>query len=300
MRIIYHFVGRLFYWLFFLFFIFGIFLTSLNLASLVMPLRSPLVYNYYNDERKDVQFSYEQTMSQIDRLPGESDEEYVPRLATLISMSISPYWSGDEIDKFRVRVPIWENYILWLYSYINPKTYLRYEYFNYQKALERGVGLCSQYALVASQIMEENGVQTKMVGLSGHVLTMVSINDKWHIVDPEYDVVIPYSLEELETAPHIIEEYYKDTWAPSFVPDLFATSEDNKVIESAAAYKGIRAIQFEQWAYEVVWYLPLGFISPFIVVKISVFIFMRGKSSRAFQIPLKQTPALGKNQVDNQ
>lgn len=258
-------VTRFFYWLAVVSFSIGIALMAMNITGLIIPLRNPDVHTFYGDDRKDAVYSYEETMSLINRLPNEDDYAYVVRLTELISDSISPYWLDEGIDRFRLRVPIWENYILWAYSFKTPEKFLKYEYNDYKKALERGVGLCSQYALVASQIMEENGIDSKVVGLSGHVITMAEVNEQWYVVDPEYNVIIPYSLDVVARDPEMIAEYYSTTWAPGFVPELYTTSENNVVFENAVAYKGFNSPRIEKKAYTYKWVLPLFLMIPLLI-----------------------------------
>lgn len=271
------FASRLFYLILFTSFSIGIILMVINMIGLIIPLRNPGIYSYYGDDRKDANYTYQETMAQIDRIPDEGDEEYVRRLTELISNSISPYWYDEGLNTYHLRIPIWENYILWAYYYIEPERYSHYEFTDYRKAIERGIGLCSQYAIVASQIMELNGIESSVLALNGHVLTMALIDGEWHIVDPEYNVVIPHTLEEVENDGAIVKDYYEDTWAPEFVVDLFTTPENNLVFENAIGYKGTTAAEFERWAYTVIWIIPLYLMAPFILLKGMIIIVKKSK-----------------------
>ncbi len=259
----------------------GLFLLLLNVASPLIPFRNPGIYSYYGDERMDTIYTYQETMVQIERMPDEGDEEYVRRLTELISNSISPYWYDEGLNTYRLRVPIWENYILWAYYFIEPERYSHYEFNDYRTAIERGIGLCSQYAIVASQILELNGIESSVLALNGFVLTMAQIEDEWHIVDPEYNVVIPHTLEEVENNGNIVEYYYEDTWAPGFIVDLYTTPENNKVFENAVGYTGTTAVEFEDWAYTTIWTIPIYLMAPLTILKVITFLIKSSKGKKA-------------------
>lgn len=112
----------------------------------------------------------------------ESNEEYIVKLNNAINKGIAHYWADEGILKYNIRIPIYENYLLFLASYTSPRLFRKYEYCNYRKAVERGIGLCSQHAIIISKILEENGINSKIIGLSGHVVTMAQIhkeNNSW-------------------------------------------------------------------------------------------------------------------------
>ena len=40
------------------------------------------------------------------------------------------------INKYNLRIPFYENYLLFIASYLNPEEYLKYEFVDYRKAIE--------------------------------------------------------------------------------------------------------------------------------------------------------------------
>ena len=69
---------------------------------------------------------------------------------------IAHYWRDEGINKYYLRIPFWENYLLYIASYIDPEEYLKYEFYDYRRAIERGVGLCSQQAIIVSTWFDSN------------------------------------------------------------------------------------------------------------------------------------------------
>ena len=71
--------------------------------------------------------------------------------------------------------------------------------------------MCSQHAIIESEILNERGISSRMIGLSGHVVLQTHVDEKqneWWVLDPDYGVVIPYSLEAIETNPNLIAPFY--------------------------------------------------------------------------------------------
>ncbi len=122
------------------------------------------------------------------------------------------YWpeTGEAVDRYRLRVPVYENYLLYLASYIRPDYFEKYEFVSARKALERGIGLCSQQAMAVRGAMKRNGVPARIVLLSGHVVVTAEVDrGEWWVLDPDYGVVIPKSISEIERDPEIIRPYYR-------------------------------------------------------------------------------------------
>ncbi|MBI1923541.1 hypothetical protein HYR99_04745 [Candidatus Poribacteria bacterium] len=199
-----------------------------------------------------------------------SDEIYAVKINDAINKGIAHYWRKEGIDKYKLRVPIYENYLLFLASYLYPSVYERYEFRNYRQALERGVGLCSQHAFILVGFLRENGIRCEPVGLSGHVVVTAQVdksNDTWWILDPDYGVVIKQSLDEIEKNPEIIRPYYaekgydKNSAVTPSVDDLVRIyGKDGNYIGA-----GRRWGYIESLSYILIWVIPLGLVSPYLI-----------------------------------
>lgn len=76
------------------------------------------------------------------------------------------------------------------------------------EALQRGVGLCSQQAIALHGLLKMFGIQSRVLGLNGHVVCIVLVQDRWIVADPDYGVVVPIAIEELEKNPMLAVPYY--------------------------------------------------------------------------------------------
>ena len=250
-------------------FVLGMLIILLNLFGFFIPLRNPAIYQYKDGD--EISLSYKEALTQINKLPTESETDYVYRLNHTVNQAIAHYWLDEGIDTYRMRVPIWENYILWWYSFKNPRVYLRYEFTDYRRALERGIGLCSEHAIILEEVLENNGINAKIIGLSGHVVASAKADGKWFILDADYGIVIPNSIEEIEQNPAIAHYYYKDTWNPDLLTSIYGSKEDNYQFDSAQAYSSQKTVDFEQKSYIYIWLIPLGLTSPlllFLVIQV--------------------------------
>jgi hypothetical protein len=235
----------------------GVLLLLLNMLGWVIPLRSPGVYAL--KDGRDVSISYEQAVAQVDRRAGETETVYIYRLHGLVSQSMGHYWEGDGLDAFRLRIPPWENYILWAYSFTQPQDFRKYEIADYRLALQRGVGLCSQHAMLLDAILKRNGIQSKIIEAQGHVVASAQADGKWYILDADYEVLLPYSFDEVEQNPELVRSFYPDN--PETLIEIFGSVEDNREFDSYISYHTPRLVKLEQRAYALKWLVPLGLIT---------------------------------------
>jgi len=188
----------------------GITLLAINIAGFFIPLKNPAIYQ----EQKtgfvnDTTLTYEEALKLLDTTPSQDTKEYVQNVNKIINQSIAHYWEDEGISKYRLTIPPYENYVLFSLRFIFPSIYEKYEYCSYDKALKRGVGLCSQHAIVITDFLNKKGLETRIVGLDGHVVATVKVDkDEWWILDPDFGVVIPYNLQKIESSPELVKSYY--------------------------------------------------------------------------------------------
>jgi len=184
---------------------------------------------------------------------GENNTTYVNRLAKLVSDRMLL------IDPKYAKPTLFENYILWAFSkYLN-----FYEWTNTQKAVRLGGGFCSQHAIVFNNILNEQGIKSRILGLSGHVLNEVLINGEWRVYDPDYNVVFWASLKDLESNPQKVYQGYKKAGRPEdearFWQEVFGSVEDNWHYATSKHYHALKYL-VEELSFFLIWIIPLVLI----------------------------------------
>ena len=172
------------------------------------------------------------------------------------------------IAKYNLRVPVWENYLLFAASKVKPERYSRYEFSNYKKNMERGVGLCSTHSIIAKGILNDNGIEAELIDLAGHVVVRAKVaENSWYIIDPTIGgIVIPYDLSEIEADPEIIRPFYQNRLhLYREAPSHFDSNNDlvkyyGKEGNHVYTMKG----SFENFTYAAIWLIPLALILPLI------------------------------------
>lgn len=241
-------------------FVLAILLLGINLIGEFKTLRNPDIYT--EDSRffiTDVDIEYDDLMEEIVRKENESDKEFALRVNDLIFRGMLYYWHREGMNKYHLAVPVWENYILYLRNKF--KSIDRYEFRNWGKNLERGVGLCSAYSIVLQGILKENGIESRIWGLTRHVVVEAKLSeDEWYVLDPTYGLYVPHSMEEIQQDPELVrptfgnvadlhpEETYKDIYTTDFMVEIFGY-EDHRIWTPDAS--------FENFSYTAKWILPL-------------------------------------------
>ena len=149
-------------------------------------------------------------------------------------------------------------------SYVKPEIYLKYELMDYKRAIERGVGLCSQQSIIVAEIFADAGINSYIVGLSGHVVATVLIdnqNDEWWIVDPKYGVIIPHSMDLIEKEPEIIAPYYRDRGYTENdiieLVDIYGKDGNLRIYGNGARNYALVNYRREKAAYILIWVIPM-------------------------------------------
>jgi hypothetical protein len=250
---------------FFSLFIFGIGLLFLNLIGVSTTLRNPDIMQEPLKDKFDLEFSLERFNAELDLLSKNknlNDSNKIVQATYLVNRSMAHYWHSNQESNYNVEIPAHENYLLFLLARIYPKKYLKYEFCNWKRAIERGVGLCSQHVIVEMGVLNRLGIKNRVVGLSGHiVLTAEYQPNKWLVADPDYGVVVPVSIDLIQKNTAIIGDYYKRTGYNSnhtaFLIGVYGI-EGNYVADT---YCGNGAL-FEDVLYFLIWIIPMLFMVP--------------------------------------
>jgi UPF0716 family protein affecting phage T7 exclusion len=195
-------------------FLVGIGLYCINLFGVFISLRDPEIntqeFSAYG-KTKNIEYIEDEIFNAIDQRINEDNGEYAYRLIDLVYNSTLHFFDLTNPGKYYQRVPIYENYILFFRSFL-PSVTDNYEFCNPYKALERGIGLCSQFSKIIFGILEQNGITAEIYVLSGHVVTEALIDknlDQRWVLDADLGVVVEYDIETLESNPEIVEEIYR-------------------------------------------------------------------------------------------
>lgn len=254
-------------------FLIGALLFSINICGIFIPLRNEEIYvekgTAFED---DIVLTEEELWKEI-HTDTSDVSSYVAHLNSAINRGIAHYWRDEGGDKYRLRIPIYENYFLYTASWVYPPVFQKYEFSHYKKAIERGVGICSEHAIIISEILKEKGIDSKIIGLDGHVVATALINqldNQWWILDADYGVVIPHSIEEIERNPSIINTYYAkagyDAVLIKILVDIYQ-KKGNKVVNGVREYDSrIKSYSLryylESVTYILKWVLPLLMLLP--------------------------------------
>jgi len=270
-------------------------LLGLNLAGLVLPLRSPALGEVQNPKlRKGPVLPEAELYARLARR-GETDAEYAVKATAAIHQGIAHYWSDEGVSRFNLRVPPWENYLLFLAQYVYPEQYRKYAFHDYRKAIARGVGLCNQQAMVLAQVLERAGVAARIVALSGHVVVMARVDpatDRWWVLDPDYGVIVPHSIREIERNPELIRAAYAaagyDAATIDGLVQVYA-SPGNSVWPSARTYFG-RKYYVEVAAYVAIWAIPVLLLLPWPLARARRHAPVARPAARAVPVPSRGGP----------
>jgi hypothetical protein len=271
------------------FFVSGLLLLGINLAGLFVSLRNPSLYadRKVRDEN-DITLSAEDLLRAADRRPDEPTEDYVVRLNEAVNKGIAYYWEDEGIEKYNLRVPLHENYLLFLAGYALPRYYRKYEFSDQYKNLERGAGICSLHATVVAALLRDHGVNSKVVLLDGHVVAMAQVREtpaRWWIVDPDLGVVIKHDTSEIESDPNLIKPYYLERGHSREYVEWLARvygKEGNIVFEGAEEYMPWRLRYIEYVSYILKWMIPVMLMAPFALSYVRAKYRSKGGSARAF------------------
>lgn len=241
----------------------GVLLLLINLIGIFIPLRSPEIGENYTDFSHNGTLSVGESLRRLELL-AESNKEKDLFLneATQIFHQGMAHVPKDDIEKkgldyYRMRVPVWENFILYFLSYAKPDTYMDYEFCSYRKALERGTGRCGQQSLALVDYLSRNNIETGFISLGGHAIATAKSDDgTWHMLDPDYGGAVPFDLKTAEKNPESVIPHY---WSPAIVRNNMARlygPENNGIKYGGPDARFGRACKIERAAYLLKWLGP--------------------------------------------
>jgi hypothetical protein len=243
----------------------GALLLVLNIAGRYVPLRNEAIYRQPGRNLPTcITLRTEEVFSAIRQDASQDRKAYLKRLTDALNNGVAHYWEDDGIDKYHMRVPVYENYLLYAASYLYPRRFRKYEFMDYGKAVERGVGMCSQYALIISQVLEEKGIPTSIVALDGHVVATAQADpasDEWWILDADYGVVVPHDIRAVARDPGLALPHYVARGYPEEMLNIPKFLKSIQVVDGARAYApGLYWV--ERASYALIWLIPVALMWP--------------------------------------
>jgi hypothetical protein len=249
--------------IFVLLFFLGMILMGFNIFGLFRSLRNEALYSEITPYRDDISIRFEEAEIQLKRGENELDKDFAARATMLVNKSMAHYWKDEGTRKYFMRVPLWENYILSFRQWITGDK--KYEFRDFKKAIERGVGLCSQPCIALKYLLEEYGIKADLWDLQQHVVVGVTFGDGTeYTLDPDYGYVIPVGMIGLQRNPRLVREAYRNH------DDVYAlhVTEHKRTEDIVRMYTqdGNRIYHmkrsFEDFSYYAKWMLPVLLILP--------------------------------------
>jgi hypothetical protein len=164
------------------------------------------------------------------------------------------YWYSPE---YNIHIPPHENWLLWLSGVLLPG-FDNWEYIDHRRALERGVGFCSQHAIVMVGLLNEHGIPAQIVNLNDHVIARVEIApNSWYVSDADYGILIPHDYDQIN--PAVVRQFYHEY--PAHWNALIGAYQQSpaQIAPSAAEWRDA-AFQIERATYWLKWLIPGGFV----------------------------------------
>jgi len=258
----------------------GFCLFIINIIGLFISLRNESIYQENTGFADDINLTEKELYHRVNKTVIDK-KEYITNLNEAVNHGIAHYWRDAGINKYNLRIPFYENYLLFIASYLYPEEYLKYEFVDYRRAIERGIGLCSQHAIIVSEILLEKSIPSFIVGLSGHVVLRAQVDEnrgEWWVLDPDYGVVIPYDIDIIENNPKIIRSFYAQAGYK-----LKTISSLEKIYEKKGNVvhreQGARGYQIKRYRDEHIFYF-LKWIIPCLLITPSIILFIIKRRNR--------------------
>lgn len=254
-------------------FVIGVTLILVNISGLFIPLRNEQYFSELNSDFKPGRIISEKKLWDVIDSDNSNVIEYIKSLNAAVNNGIAHYWLDAGINKYNLRIPVYENYILYSLSWIYPEVFRKYEFKHYRKAIERGVGLCSQHVIILTEVLKEKGLSSKIIRLDGHVVATVlvdEIKNKWWVLDPDYGVIVQHDIGEIENNPAIVaSSYYQAGYNKEQINILINIYDPkgNKIVNGVKEFdwqaKYWLLYYFESFSYLLKWLLPLLLLLPY-------------------------------------
>ena len=245
-------------------------LMTVNIYGLSKDLRPEnLSPEFLRFGERDLLLSKQEYFDSVTRTYEETDIEYAKRLTRVISEGTAHVdWEVYDPAAFHQLIPIWENWILYFMGkFSGIPEYERYHFSSPKKSMERGIGICGDASILMSQLLSENGIDNKIITFPGHVVIAADFTDEQLVFDPDFGVVIPYSIDDINKQASIANNlYYEQGY--SLGEERFLINEYGKPFGgwNGPEHLITNKFYFEKFAYIGKWAFPVIGIMVFILL----------------------------------
>lgn len=244
----------------------GSLLLLLNLYGVTQELRpkglTPEVLRF---GEQDLTLSPLELQQAVFRLPSESDEQYARRLTLDLAGGIAHVeWEEYDPDLFHQRVPVWENYILYLMGVVTSiPEYTRYHYANPYRSIERGIGICGDASMTLSGLLDEQGITNKIITVPGHVMVEAYFDGRPLLLDADFGVILEQGIMFYQQNPQALISAYQQQLGRVNDGELMIAHnliKDGFKYWNGTAHFITKKYYFEKIAYVLKWVMPVSFI----------------------------------------
>lgn len=227
---------------------------------------------------KSLEMSLDEVRAVIDS-DATDKTSYLERLNTAIHKGVLHHWSAEHAKETNLTIPATENFILYGMQFVWPEDCVRYEFFDYRRALDRRLGSCGQKSILLVEILKEKRIPGHVFQLGtyvsprgrsddGHIVAAVEVgDDEWWVADPDFGVIVPHSPEQVGDNPTLVSRYYEEAGYPEGrIKEMETVFEKDKnvVKDRYVGAKGysVKKYYFEKSSYVFIWLIPLALMSP--------------------------------------
>ena len=157
---------------------------------------------------------YQETINRIDQLSLLPSKDAIANQANSLTSSglVHLQWNQVDPEVYNLKIPIWENYVLYLLNlFTDIEQFERYHFADYKKNLERGVGICGDASTILSSILDKNHIKNEIITFDGHVIVQYE-NDQEErkLLDPDFGIQMDFDIHELYAKPSSIRKVYEE------------------------------------------------------------------------------------------
>jgi hypothetical protein len=254
----------------------GIVLLVINLYGLNNDIRPANLSNAPMRFENDLTIDFTNVLSELNQRTNEANHEYAIRVTKVISGALAHIKWGNETDtsKYHQLIPIWENYFLYFMGrFSSIPEYEKYHYADYKRSLKRGIGICGDASMIMSQVLNQVGIDNKIIAFPGHVIISAQVNEGSNLLfDPDFGVVMPVDLGNVAASSNAIIKAYSEQGYSVAEAEYIANVYSNNYSEWDGVQHFItKKYYFEHIAYFLKWPMPITF------VLLGIFLFRRKK-----------------------
>lgn len=261
-------------------FVVGVSLMAINLFGLTQSLRPVgLTPDVLRFGEHDLTIDSASLSRQIERGTTESQLEYAKRLTYAYAAGVAHVkWNAYSPSQFHQRVPIWENYILFIMGHVSGiPEFERYHFSDPRKSIERGIGICGDASMTISSLLNEQGIENKIVSLPGHVMVEANIDGNNYILDGDYGVFLDNGFDYYQRNPgEMIAAFRSQLGRDGDGEELIA---NNIAEQGFTRWNGTKHFITKKYYFEKLVY-PLKWLIPLLLMTFPLFVFYKKRKNR--------------------